>query len=520
MKPVNLLLLASAHSSLSAEAFQRLCAFYEIQPKKSELLSISELVNDIMSFLGSNRELPVALLDNCFFGYSIPHIGKELDCLWIGNSTIVNVELKSEQVQEGRMKKQLAQNRYYLKALGKQVFTFTFESKTHKYYSLDDTERFSSITQKEVAKCLYDQIDKDGRVIDEDIDSLFNPCDYLVSPFNSTERFLSGEYFLTGQQEEIKAKILKSIISAAGAKFYAITGPAGSGKTLLIYDIVKELMNAGQKVLILHSGNINEGQIKLNNAGWKIGPSKNFCSYSLVDGKMQGRLNNDGASVIVVDEAQRSYQLSTIADEIKNKGLNCIISYDPVQYLSDQEAGYNNDLLIEDLVKPESPYVLSGCIRTNQNVINFISRLFNKSKLGNINKGYINLCYCKSSSELVLILSRLKTCGYTALSFTPSHPNYQAFEYEQWFPSGLMCAHEVVGQEFDSVACVLGPDIKYNEHGQLISSKEYRYKEDKMLFQVLSRARKSLFLVIYNNPDMLTRCLEIIDEQRTCGHTK
>ena len=83
-----------------------------------------------------------------------------------------------------------------------------------------------------------------------------------------------------------------------------------------------------------------------------------------------------------------------------------------------------------------------------------------------------------------------------------------------------MCAHEVVGQEFDSVACVLGPDIKYNEHGQLISSKEYRYKEDKMLFQVLSRARKSLFLVIYNNPDMLTRCLEIIDEQRTCGHTK
>ncbi|TOE56057.1 hypothetical protein CGJ39_24875, partial [Vibrio parahaemolyticus] len=38
-------------------------------------------------------------------------------------------------------------------------------------------------------------------------DDLFNPSDYLVSPFNSTEKFVNNQYFLTGQQEDIKNQI-------------------------------------------------------------------------------------------------------------------------------------------------------------------------------------------------------------------------------------------------------------------------------------------------------------------------
>ena len=40
------------------------------------------------------------------------------------------------------------------------------------------------------------------------IDSLFDPSNYLVSPFNSTKEFVKNNYFLTDHQEEIKNNII------------------------------------------------------------------------------------------------------------------------------------------------------------------------------------------------------------------------------------------------------------------------------------------------------------------------
>lgn len=38
----------------------------------------------------------------------------------------------------------------------------------------------------------------------DNFDELFNPSNYLVSPFNSTDEFIKNSYFLTSHQEEIK----------------------------------------------------------------------------------------------------------------------------------------------------------------------------------------------------------------------------------------------------------------------------------------------------------------------------
>ena len=39
-------------------------------------------------------------------------------------------------------------------------------------------------------------------LFDGDIETLFLPEQYLVSPFNSTVEFLDGKYFLNNQQQE------------------------------------------------------------------------------------------------------------------------------------------------------------------------------------------------------------------------------------------------------------------------------------------------------------------------------
>jgi hypothetical protein len=72
-------------------------------------------------------------------------------------------------------------------------------------------------------------------------------------------------------------------------------------------------------------------------------------------------------------------------------------------------------------------------------------------------------------------------------------------------------AHTVIGQEFDKVVAVIGESFYYDSNGKLMGDTESYYHPTKMLFQILTRARKKLCLVIVNNETLLKKCLEIIN---------
>ncbi|HDR0795231.1 TPA: hypothetical protein QB016_001610, partial [Pasteurella multocida] len=65
----------------------------------------------------------------------------------------------------------------------------------------------------------------------QNIDKYFSPSRYLVSPFNSVDKFLNSEYFLTQNQEGIKKEI-SNIINLHNKEpiFISLTGSAGTGK--------------------------------------------------------------------------------------------------------------------------------------------------------------------------------------------------------------------------------------------------------------------------------------------------
>ena len=48
-----------------------------------------------------------------FYSFQIPRLGKEFDLLQIKEEQILNLELKSGQVSDEAIRKQLIQNRYY-----------------------------------------------------------------------------------------------------------------------------------------------------------------------------------------------------------------------------------------------------------------------------------------------------------------------------------------------------------------------------------------------------------------------
>ena len=114
---------------------------------------------------------------------------------------------------------------------------------------------------------------------------------------------------MTKQQETFKSEILKAIEDKTTTSFISIIGSAGTGKTLLTYDIAKELRLDGKKPLIIHCGILNNGQDKLKNKhGWDITSIKYYYTHELSD-----------YDVVIIDEAQRIYpdQLNKIVEKIQ-----------------------------------------------------------------------------------------------------------------------------------------------------------------------------------------------------------
>lgn len=265
MKPANLYNLVVAKNSLSEDLRGRLYNSWGVHPKGEELNSLEYLVNNLSSILNKNFHQVAYLLNGCYFGFIIPQISKEFDCLWIGENSILNIELKSKDVGQDRIKKQLEQNGYYLRHLSKTILLFTCETSSGNCYFINSSGELVTVPFKELVNAL-DFIHKE-KLYDSEIEDLFPPEKFLVSPFNSTNDFLQRYYFLTNHQEGIKKEVMDFVNDPNRGCFYAITGAPGTGKTLLTYDVARTLMEQGKKVIIGQSGSLNNGHYHLKNNG-------------------------------------------------------------------------------------------------------------------------------------------------------------------------------------------------------------------------------------------------------------
>ncbi len=103
-----------------------------------------------------------------FYSYTIAHISKEFDLLKVAanRKLILNIELKSEDVGEERIKQQLVRNRYYLSPVTTNVISYTYILNTNTVYRLDDNNRliqseFVSVVadMKRFKKCMKNNIE-------------------------------------------------------------------------------------------------------------------------------------------------------------------------------------------------------------------------------------------------------------------------------------------------------------------------------------------------------------------------
>ena len=474
MKAINLVSLANALTSNISDAYTN---YIGATPKKAEKEPFINLCKKLLSM-----NIPITKLSEFFFGYNIPQIGKEFDLIRIGNNYNLNIEIKSSSTEE-KIAKQLRLNKWYLSSLSAPIQLYSYVSDTDTFYTLDSDDALIIIEPEKLKQSVIEQ----STVHIEDLDTLFDPANFLVSPFNATEDFMNDHYFLTPQQENIERE-LDSLLNDSTSNIISIEGDAGTGKSLLLYDYAKKLISRKEQPLIVHVAKLNRGHMNLmQEHRFSICEIKDFM-------KIIDNLNN--FDVIMIDEAQRlkNSQLNKIIEYVSSHKINCIFGYDEKQKLSQRE--YTNRAVETITSSSTKKYTLTHKIRTNKGLVSFTKSMFNikNGKVGKLNN--ISLVYFNDRQPgIIEYLTNKET--YKFIRYTPSifsivHEQIAAFE----------TPHEVIGQEFDNIVVYLGSNFYYDTEGRLqaknIDNNPYDFLG--MLYQAMTRARKRLEIVIIDNP--------------------
>lgn len=459
----------------------------KFRPEEIEIIRI--MVDNFIFHKASSH-----IYDGWFYAFSIPQIGKEFDLLRIGENETVNIELKSHEVDLEKIEKQLIQNRYYLSHLNKTISSFAViknENDTISVFKYEDELKKSSFDE------LIKKVGRENKYLEKGIEELFDPCSFLVSPINTPLKFITGQYFLNNQQLAIKKNIMNP---NEDQYLFGIKGAAGTGKTLLLYDIAFSFGKA-RKTCIIHSGMLSEGHklLKAQNRQVTILAAKEIKKDSLKE-----------YEVICVDEAQRLYSnaMDIILEQAARSKKLCVFSYDFQQALSKAEMRRNNPKRLNE-TEGFQEFELTGRIRTNKEINSFIRIMLRLSDLPKKRLSYdnIDILYANSLKESDAILRLYISKGYKFITITPS----QYVENEIDHYSATTNSHQVIGQEFDDVVVIIDSNFRYSESG-ILQGKEHPnpdYLFAKLFYQNITRARKRLCVIVLDNPNIFEKLIRV-----------
>ncbi len=446
--------------------------------KEHEQACILQLVDALASF-----GLPLTCYDGFYFSYVISHISKEFDLLKIAKDFghVLNIELKSQSVDTERIRHQLVQNRYYLRHISSNIDSFTFVAQEKRLYRLIADDQLEPVSFDVLADILKDF----GESCNIDIETLFTASDFLISPIQTPERFLSHSYFLTTQQNDFKAHILQLL---GTARYQCVLGSPGTGKTLLLYDLAMTLSET-MRVCLIHCGRITDNHRHLDEMMERVDivsaeDAFNGCSP-------------DDYDVLLVDESHRLSResFSRITRVVDAGSMSCIFACDHRQllYASEESQAVASEI---QSISAEC-YKLSDKIRANKELSSFTLTLFDQTrKTGLYSYDCISVIYAENRAESIRFIRYFMHNNYIFMNIDPEAEDLS--EIASGGRSGDVISVAASGQEFDKVVMLMDDRFYYDDSGKLcaIEVPENKLLFRELLFQGISRARESLCLII------------------------
>lgn len=496
MKAINIYTYSRIQEDMATE-FENILSkrSKKLKVKLQEFDAIRSLVNML---LGIGVEIKD--FENFFLSFMIEQIGKEFDLIKLDKDNLVlNIELKSEEVGVEAIQNQLEKNRYYLKHLAPDVRLYNFVETGKELYKYT-----SKGLQLVGVEDLKDTMQLFQESLGENLESLFQANSYLISPLNSHQKFMYGDYFLTNQQHDIKKKIVDLILLNDKEYVLGITGKAGTGKTLLLYDIIKEIAERGENCCLIHSGILCDGH-RILSAKWD-----NVTIFSAKELNGDGVENLKRYQFIFVDESQRIYSstFEKIIKEVISESKTVIFAYDYAQSLSITEEERNIPAKLQK-IDGFMVYTLSDKIRTSKEIASFTRTMMN---LNNRARGYmdysdIDVLFANNIEEAKRLINLYDEKGYIFISYTQSMYYRNSIDL---YPNNYD-THHVIGQEYDKVMIMMDKNFRYDKERR-IQGKEHPNPDlffYKLLYQAISRAREKLCVLIVKNYKLFSDILNI-----------
>jgi hypothetical protein len=425
-------------------------------------------------------------------------IREEFDFLRFSNESIINIESKHEwPKRHWKCLDQLKAHDNILKLLNKEVYCYTYISDTKELYVLNNGELKPTDFSSLIEHIPSDYIDSNC-LDDVDYSSM------LISPYSDPVKFYEHKYVLTNNQDEIKKKIIDS-----PDKIAAIHGRAGTGKSLLLMDIARYYKELSKKVLVLLCRNFNEKDRVSRILGIDVEEIK----------KINVTLLNE-YNIILVDEAQRIY--AEHFDLIKNVNAEKIVfSLDPEQTLHDRDI----DILgiIRSITQEKNIHEISDRIRANdaiemfsRKIVHLNCRDWDYDYWKRLDTSCIHISYFSDETKCVEYLQHKHEIGKTIIEFTPYVTKTLSVVKRPMKYRNSRNPHNVLGEEFDDVVVVLDSTVAYRDrNGEMLigpsDSSFYPHNENHSVYEAVTRAKKSLEIVVLNNPVLFKTLTEMFD---------
>lgn len=454
--------------------------------------------------LFSERLQPVCS-DACsltfYYSYTMQKLGKEFDLLRIADDQIVNIELKSDNVSNEAIRSQLIRNRYYLSALGKPVYYYTYISGQDRLVRLSNSGRLVDTTFEELGVLL----DNQAEIYTGDIEELFKEDKYLISPITDPGRFLRQEYFLTFQQRDIKKQIMKNI--SDGHFLQGFTGLPGTGKTILLYDMAMT-MSRKNPVCLFHFGSHRSELQQLDERLKRI--DFYYCDKNTVPD-----VAKDYAAIFI-DEGHGMGQkaFDTISAYAGKWNVPIIISYDDALCVSERERLGMGAAVFEKRDDFKC-FKLTNKIRMNNELSTFLRTFLSASKVYKRDYPNVSVSYGADITEAMNLIRFYEKEGYMFIWDRRLGIDVDSMES---FPGEALTRIEsesVTGKEFDKVLMLLDDSFYYDED-RFLRNKESDTASETFrimnLFHGLSRAKKKIALVIMGNTKLMEQVYHILQK--------
>lgn len=448
-----------------------------------ELFDLDKMTKEII-----NNNNDPKIYENYILGYISPSSGirEQFDVLRFSDNCITNIELKSSIPKEGKagIERQLKRHKLYLSVLQNvNISVCCFVASTNEFFGLDSSEDLIDITISEFIEIVTQTNTGNHGIRDIDLSSM------IVSPYTLPEKFKNHQYFLTDEQYNIRNKIL-----APSKDRILLKGGNGTGKTLVLFDIAKKYINQQKKVLFIFGGPMSTDEY--TNISQQTGVDlKPISQISLEE------IQKLDKNVIIIDEGHRVYQNKL--DAIWGlSGPKVIISMDGEQALHQGELTRNIDENVPNFLS----VVLKDKIRYDPSLNSFIKR-FLQNKRANVQPyryEKVNIIYARGINRANDIVHNKYDEGYKIITPTEYRIKRNGRTSRRNEITYSSAVHDVIGREYDKVLFVIDSNYKITDGGLegTYFTEFYPYLQIPEVLEALSRVKKSLVILIVDNPEV------------------